>query len=50
MGLELVKDPRAIFLDECTSGLDSETAASLVDTLLGLARKGRTVGGYGLPA
>jgi ATP-binding cassette subfamily G (WHITE) protein 2 len=37
IGIELIKDPKAIFLDECTSGLDSEMAVALVGTLKNLA-------------
>ena len=37
IGIELIKDPKAIFLDECTSGLDSEMAVGLVGTLKNLA-------------
>lgn len=33
IGIELVKNPRAIFADEPTSGLDSEMAAAIMDTL-----------------
>ncbi|KAG2497029.1 hypothetical protein HYH03_005032 [Edaphochlamys debaryana] len=40
---ELVKDPRLLFLDEPSSGLDSETAMGVVAALSRLARKGRTV-------
>ncbi|GLI71094.1 hypothetical protein VaNZ11_016163 [Volvox africanus] len=43
VGVELVKDPRVLFLDEPSSGLDSEMALSVVTTLVRLARKGRTV-------
>ncbi|GIL85953.1 hypothetical protein Vretimale_9015 [Volvox reticuliferus] len=43
VGVELVKDPRILFLDEPSSGLDSEMALSVVTTLVRLARKGRTV-------
>ncbi|KAH7619174.1 hypothetical protein Ndes2526B_g06126 [Nannochloris sp. 'desiccata'] len=39
IGIELIKDPKAIFLDECTSGLDSEMAVSLVGTLKNLAAR-----------
>lgn len=43
VGIELVKQPQALFLDEPTSGLDSEMAVSMMETLLRLARGGRTV-------
>ena len=40
---ELVIQPDILFLDECTSGLDSFTAASLIHTLKRLASDGRVV-------
>jgi ABC-type multidrug transport system ATPase subunit len=40
---ELISSPSVLFLDEPTSGLDSTAAASLVETLRGLADKGKTV-------
>lgn len=43
VGMELVKDPLCLFLDEATSGLDSEMAASVMDILKALAARGRTV-------
>lgn len=43
IGIELVKDPVAIFLDEPSSGLDSEMAVSLIENLSQLCQKGRTV-------
>lgn len=43
IGVELITDPQLIFLDEPTTGLDSYTAASVMQTLLGLAKSGRTV-------
>ena len=43
IGVELVKDPVAIFLDEPTSGLDSEVAVHLVKLLGEMCAKGRTV-------
>ena len=43
IGIELVKEPRAIFLDEPTSGLDSEMAAAIMDTLHNLAQSNRTI-------
>lgn len=43
IGVELITDPNLIFLDEPTTGLDSFTATSVVETLTELARNGRTV-------
>ena len=43
MGIGLVTDPKAIFLDEPTTGLDSENALKLMELLARLSRKGRTV-------
>ena len=43
IGIELVKDPIAIFLDEPSSGLDSEMAVSLVENLVEMCRNNRTV-------
>lgn len=43
IGVELVKDPVAIFLDEPTSGLDSEVAVKLVELLGEMCSRGRTV-------
>lgn len=44
IGIELVSDPKILFLDEPTTGLDSDTAASLMETLQSLAHEaGRTV-------
>eukprot|EP00198_Chlamydomonas_reinhardtii_P002835 XP_001692171.1 predicted protein [Chlamydomonas reinhardtii] len=43
VGIELVKDPRVLFLDEPSSGLDSEMAAGVMNSLVRLAQKGRTV-------
>jgi ABC-type multidrug transport system ATPase subunit len=43
IGLELVTNPSLIFLDESTTGLDSFTAATVIDTLRDLARAGRTI-------
>lgn len=44
IGVELITDPSLIFLDEPTTGLDSFTAASVMETLGDLARKqSRTV-------
>ena len=44
IGVELITDPNLIFLDEPTTGLDSFTATSVMESLGDLARKdGRTV-------
>lgn len=43
IGLELVTNPSLIFLDEPTTGLDSFTAATVMDTLKLLAQGGRTI-------
>ena len=44
VGISLVTDARAIFLDEPTTGLDSESAESLVGVLARLASsRGKTV-------
>mmetsp|Transcript_19657 Transcript_19657/g.18728 ORF Transcript_19657/g.18728 Transcript_19657/m.18728 type:complete len:109 (+) Transcript_19657:462-788(+) len=43
IGVELITDPMLIFLDEPTTGLDSFTAMSVVDTMKELAMSGRTV-------
>jgi len=44
IGVELITDPKLIFLDEPTTGLDSFTATSVMEILGDLARKdGRTV-------
>eukprot|EP00741_Cyanophora_paradoxa_P012559 tig00020614_g12136.t1 len=42
-GIEMIVNPGVLFLDEPTSGLDTFTACSIVSTLKGLARAGRTV-------
>lgn len=39
IGVELITDPTLIFLDEPTTGLDSFTATSVMETLGDLARK-----------
>jgi len=41
--VELITDPSLIFLDEPTTGLDSFTAATVMDLLNGLAQSGRTI-------
>ena len=43
IGVELITDPQLIFLDEPTTGLDSFTATSVMETLRDLAQTGRTV-------
>jgi len=43
IGVELITDPQLIFLDEPTTGLDSFTATSVIETLRELANSGRTV-------
>ena len=43
IGVELITDPKLIFLDEPTTGLDSFTATSVTETLKELSRKGRTI-------
>ncbi|KAF6768445.1 hypothetical protein AHF37_07145 [Paragonimus kellicotti] len=43
IGIELVKDPLVLFLDEPTTGLDAYTAGSVMKTLRRLADAGRTI-------
>ncbi|KAK9797098.1 hypothetical protein WJX73_010023 [Symbiochloris irregularis] len=43
VGIGLVTDPRVLFLDEPTTGLDSGSALGLMELLSGLSSKGRTV-------
>mmetsp|Transcript_46744 Transcript_46744/g.111291 ORF Transcript_46744/g.111291 Transcript_46744/m.111291 type:complete len:660 (+) Transcript_46744:45-2024(+) len=43
IGMELITNPSVLFLDEPTTGLDTYTAFSIVDTLRQLAASGRTV-------
>lgn len=43
IGVELITDPSLIFLDEPTTGLDSFTAQSVVETLRDLTLCGRTI-------
>ncbi|KAA3682347.1 ATP-binding cassette, subfamily G (WHITE), member 2 [Paragonimus westermani] len=43
IGIELVKDPSVLFLDEPTTGLDAYTAGSVMKTLRRLADAGRTI-------
>ena len=40
---EILTNPPLLFCDEPTSGLDSFMAASVVESLAGLAQQGRTV-------
>jgi len=43
IGTELITDPSLLFLDEPTSGLDAFTSFSIIETLLSLAKAGRTI-------
>ena len=43
IGVELITDPQLIFLDEPTTGLDSFTATSVMETLRDLAMTGRQI-------
>ena len=43
IGVELITDPNLIFLDEPTTGLDSFTATSVMETLKDLSKRGRTI-------
>ena len=43
IGVELITDPNLIFLDEPTTGLDSFTATSVMETLNELGKTGRTI-------
>eukprot|EP01017_Pseudomicrothorax_dubius_P021861 TRINITY_DN2351_c0_g1_i6.p1 TRINITY_DN2351_c0_g1~~TRINITY_DN2351_c0_g1_i6.p1 ORF type:complete len:640 (-),score=172.28 TRINITY_DN2351_c0_g1_i6:54-1973(-) len=43
IGVELITNPSMIFLDEPTTGLDSETALRVIELLKSLAEAGRTV-------
>jgi ABC-type multidrug transport system ATPase subunit len=43
IGVELITDPMLIFLDEPTTGLDSFTAMSVVETMKELSLAGKTI-------
>jgi len=43
IGMELVIQPQLLFLDEPTSGLDAAAAYQVVNLLVNLAKKGRTI-------
>ena len=43
IGIELITNPSLLFLDEPTTGLDSDTALLVIKILRDLARQGRTV-------
>lgn len=43
IGVELITNPSVIFLDEPTTGLDSETALNTMLVLRNMAREGRTI-------
>jgi ABC-type multidrug transport system ATPase subunit len=43
VGIELVKDPAILFLDEPTTGLDSEMALGVMTVLRQLAATGKMV-------
>ncbi|XP_076831083.1 broad substrate specificity ATP-binding cassette transporter ABCG2c isoform X2 [Brachyhypopomus gauderio] len=43
IGMELITSPSLLFLDEPTTGLDSNTASAIVALLYNLSRKGKTV-------
>ncbi|KAK1791452.1 hypothetical protein P4O66_013463, partial [Electrophorus voltai] len=43
IGMELITSPSLLFLDEPTTGLDSNTASAIVALLHNLSRKGKTV-------
>jgi len=43
IAVELLVNPSIIFLDEPTSGLDARTAMNIVETIVALARRGRTI-------
>lgn len=43
IGVELITNPSVIFLDEPTTGLDSETALNCISVLKKMAHEGRTI-------
>lgn len=43
IGVELITNPSVIFLDEPTTGLDSETALNCISVLKHMANEGRTI-------
>jgi ABC-type multidrug transport system ATPase subunit len=43
VGIEVVKDPSIIFLDEPTTGLDSEMALGVITSLKAMAKAGKMV-------
>ncbi|XP_008314845.1 broad substrate specificity ATP-binding cassette transporter ABCG2b [Cynoglossus semilaevis] len=43
IGMELITSPSLLFLDEPTTGLDSNTANSIISLLHNLSRRGKTV-------
>lgn len=43
VGVEVVKDPAIIFLDEPTTGLDSEMALGVITSLKAMAQAGKMV-------
>lgn len=43
IALELIDEPKIIFLDECTTGLDSSSSTQCIKLLKNLAMEGRTV-------
>ncbi|KAL7021144.1 hypothetical protein ACKWTF_011772 [Chironomus riparius] len=43
IALELVDDPQVLFLDECTTGLDSVSSTQCIQFLKKLAMEGRTI-------
>jgi ABC-type multidrug transport system ATPase subunit len=43
IGVELITNPSLMFLDEPTTGLDSETALNVILSLKQLSQSGRTI-------